>query len=302
MTAVIAVCVALTVINIVGLKQGMLAIFALTVLKLLPLTLLIVLGLAHTNPEIFTSAEIPPFDTLGETALILFYAFVGFESALIPAGEARRPRRDLPLALTYTILAIGVFYFLIQIVTISVLPEMGDSDTPLADVAMVLMGATGAGVLTFGAVLSISGNLTSSMLSAPRMLYVMGHDGSLPAWFGRVHARFRTPANAILSYGIFSIALALSGGFVWLAVMSTVVRLLVYILCILTLPVLPRKIEEDERQFSLPGGMAIPVLGLLLSLWLLTHASLDSWLATGGFMLLGSVFYLFTRRSRPIRS
>ena len=302
MTAVVAVCGALTVINIVGLKQGMLAIFALTILKLLPLTLLIVLGLAHTNPEIFTSAEIPSFDSLGETALILFYAFVGFESALIPAGEARSPRRDIPTALVQTILAIAVFYFLIQVVTISIVPDIGNSNTPLADVAMVLMGSAGAGLLTFGAVLSISGNLTSSMLSAPRMLYVMGHDGSLPAWFGRVHDKFRTPANAILSYGLFSIALALSGGFVWLAVMSTVVRLLVYILCILTLPVLPKKIQEDERQFSLPGGMAIPVMGLLLSFWLLTHASLQSWLATGSFMLLGSVLYLFTGRSRRGRA
>jgi amino acid transporter len=113
-----------------------------------------------------------------------------------------------------------------------------------------------------------------------------------------VHEKFRTPANAILSYGIFSIVLALSGGFVWLAVMSTVVRLLVYIMCILTLPMLPKKIEEDENQFSLPGGMTIPIMGLLLSVWLLTHASLQSWLATGGFMLLGSVIYFFTNRQR----
>jgi amino acid transporter len=296
LTAVIAVCVALTAINIVGLKQGMLALFALTILKLLPLTLLIILGLVYTNPDIFTSAEIPSFDTLGETALILFYAFVGFESALIPAGEARSPRRDIPAALVQTILAIAVFYFLIQVVTISIIPDVGDSNTPLADVALVLMGSAGAGLLTLGAVLSISGNLTSSMLSAPRMLYVMGHDGSLPAWFGRVHKAFRTPANAILSYGVFSIVLAVSGGFVWLAVMSTVVRLLVYILCILTLPILPKKIEEDERQFSLPGGMAIPVMGLLLSVWLLTHASWQSWLATGAFMLLGSIFYWLTGR------
>jgi amino acid transporter len=296
LTAVIAVCVALTAINVVGLKQGMLALFALTILKLLPLTLLIILGLAHTNPDIFTSAEIPSFDSLGETALILFYAFVGFESALIPAGEARSPRRDIPTALVQTILAIAVFYFLIQVVTISIIPDVGDSNTPLADVALVLMGSAGAGLLTLGAVLSISGNLTSSMLSAPRMLYVMGHDGSLPAWFGGVHKTFRTPANAILSYGVFSTVLAVSGGFVWLAVMSTVVRLLVYILCILTLPVLPKKIEEDERQFSLPGGMAIPAMGLLLSIWLLTHASWQSWLATGAFMLLGSIFYWFTGR------
>ena len=67
-------------------------------------------------------------------------------------------------------------------------------------------------------------------------------------------------------------------------------------MCIATLPILPRKIEEDDRQFRLPGGMAIPVMGILLSVWLLTHASWQSWLATGGFMLLGSILYFFTAR------
>jgi len=259
MAAVGLVCVALTAINVIG-------------------------------------AEIPPLDSLGETALILFYAFVGFESALIPAGEARSPRRDIPRALVKTILAVAVFYFLIQVVTISVAPDIAGSKTPLADVALILMGSAGAAILTLGAVFSITGNLTSSMLSAPRMVYVMAHDGSLPGFLSAVHETYRTPANAIMFYGLFAILLALSGGFIWLAVMSTVVRLLVYIMCILTLPVLHKKLGEYEGQFNLPGGMAIPVLALLLSLWLMTHASLQSWMATGGFMLLGAIFYALKRR------
>ena len=298
MTAVVLVCVVLSAINVVGVKQGLMAIFALTLLKLLPLVLLVVLGISQTNPQIFTSAEIPPLDSLGETALILFYAFVGFESALIPAGEARSPRRDIPLALVKTVLAVSVFYFLIQVVTISVAPDIGNSNTPLADVALILMGTAGAAVLTLGAVFSISGNLTSSMLSAPRMLYVMGHDGSLPPWLARVHEKFRTPSNAIISYGLFSIVLALSGGFVWLAIMSTAVRLVVYMMCILTLPVLDRKNDEYEGQFSLPGGLTIPVLALLLNFWLMTHVSIQSWLVCVGFMALGSILYFFTSHNR----
>ena len=290
------ICVLLAVINVIGVRQGMLAIFALTVLKLLPLVLLVFLGISQTNPEIFTGAQIPQFDSLGETMLIVFYAFVGFESAVIPAGEARNPRRDIPMALVRTILAITVFYFLIQVVTISVAPDIAGSKTPLADVALILMGTAGAAILTLGAVFSISGNLTSSMLSAPRMLYAMSRLGSLPAWFGIIHPRYQTPANAIAFYALFSIALALSGGFVFLAVMSTVVRLIVYVMCIATLPVLHRKLGEFEGQFRLFGGMAVPVLALVLSLWLMTHASMKSWLATGVFMLLGSVMYLITRR------
>lgn len=294
--AVGLVCVLLTVINLVGVRQGMLAIFALTVLKLLPLLLLVFLGISQTNPEIFTGARIPPLDSLGGTMLIVFYAFVGFESAVIPAGEARNPRRDIPLALVRTILAITIFYFLIQVVTISVAPDIAGSKTPLADIAQLLMGTAGAALLTLGAVFSITGNLTSSMLSAPRMLYAMGRLGSLPEWFGAVHPRFQTPSNAILFYAAFSIVLALSGGFVWLAAMSTVVRLMVYVMCIATLPVLQRKMGEYEGQFRLWGGMLIPVVALVISVWLMTHAALKSWLVTGVFMLAGSALYLVTRR------
>jgi amino acid transporter len=298
MSAVLLVCAVLAVINIIGIRQGMMAIFALTVLKLLPLLLLVFLGISQTNPDIFSGGDIPPLDSLGETMLIVFYAFVGFESAAIPAGEARNPKRDIPIALVRTILAITVFYFLIQVVTISVAPDIASSKTPLAEVARLLMGAAGAAILTLGAVFSIGGNITSSMLSAPRMVYAMGQLGSLPAWFGNIHPRFHTPANAILFYAVFSIALALSGGFVWLAVISTIVRLLVYVLCITTLPILHRKLAEYEGQFSLWGGMTIPVLALLLSLWLMSHASVNSWLVTAAFAAGGSLLYWITRRGR----
>jgi len=296
LVAVGLVCVVLTAINIIGIRQGMMAIFALTVLKLLPLILLVFLGISQTNPEIFTGADIPPLYSLGDTMLIVFYAFVGFESAVVPAGEARNARRDIPVALVRTILAITVFYFLIQIVTISVAPDVIGSRTPLADVAMILLGTAGAAILTLGAVFSITGNLTSSMLSAPRMLYAMGQLGSLPDWFGRIHPRFQTPTNAILFYAGFSIVLAMSGGFAFLAVISTIVRLMVYVMCIATLPVLHRKLGEYEGQFRLWGGMAIPIIALVISIWLMTHASLKSWTTTGAFLILGAVLYFLTRR------
>ena len=251
LVAVGLVCVVLTVINLVGVKQGMAAIFALTVLKLLPLVLLVFLGISQTNPEIFTGADIPKLDSLGDTMLIIFYAFVGFESAVIPAGEAKNPRRDIPMALVRTILAITVFYFLIQIVTISVAPDIAGSKTPLADIAQILMGTAGAAILTLGAVFSISGNLTSSMLSAPRMLYAMGSASEACRPGSEVFTRgFSTPSNAILFYSLFSIVLALSGGFVWLAAMSTVVRLMVYVMCITTLPVLQAGRSANTKASS----------------------------------------------------
>lgn len=293
---VTVICLLIVYVNVIGVKRGMAALFVITALKLIPLSLVVLLGITKINPDVFIAAELPVFEGLGETILVLLYAFVGFESSVIPAGEARNPRRDIPWALIKTTIFIGVFYFLIQLVSISVEPGIADSDMPLTDVAMILMGTAGAGLLAFGAVLSISGNLSAMMLSAPRLIYAMAHGRTLPAWFGDIHPLYHTPAHSIIFLGLVSLLLALSGSFIWLAAMSTIVRLLVYAGCILSLPGLQKTIEPVAGQFHLAGGFTIPAIALVLSLWLTTHASMESWLLTVGFAVLGSIFYALTRR------
>jgi amino acid transporter len=290
--AIAVMFVMLAIFNIVGVRQSMSVVFLFSALKLVPLFILILLGLSHIRPEILLQVDLPVTGTLGETILILLYAFVGFESAVVPAGEARNPRKDIPRAITFTVLTITVIYFLIQMISVSIMPELASSKTPLADVAEILMGATGAAMLTLGAVFSIGGNCSSSMLSAPRMTYALAKLDSLPAWFGVIHPRYKTPLNSILFYAVLGLVLALSGSFIWLAVVSTLARLLSYILGVAALPVLEKRIEKTEGQFHLPGGYFIPALALLLCLWLVSFASMTAWLTTAGFFALGSVLYL----------
>jgi len=290
--------VLLAAFNIVGVRQSMNVVFLFSALKLIPLSLLILLGLVHIQPDILLHPDLPVSGNLGETILILLYAFVGFESAVVPAGEARNPRKDIPRAITLTVLTITVVYFLIQLVSVSVLPELASSKTPLADVAVILMGATGAALLTFGAVFSIGGNCSASMLSAPRMTYALAKMGSLPEWFGKIHPRTRTPLNSILFYAVLGLVLALSGSFVWLAVVSTLARLLSYILGVAALPVLEKRIEKTEGQFRLKGGYLVPAIALGLCLWLITFASMTTWLTTAAFFTLGSLLYLASVKRR----
>lgn len=296
--AVAVMFVMLAIFNIVGVRQSMSVVFLFSALKLVPLFLLILLGLSHIRPEILVQVDLPVTGTLGETILILLYAFVGFESAVVPAGEGRNPRKDIPRAITITVLTITVLYFLVQMISVSVMPELASSKTPLADVAEILMGPTGAAMLTMGAVFSIGGNCSASMLSAPRMTYALAKLGSLPAWFGVIHPRYKTPLNSILFYAVLGLLLALSGSFIWLAVVSTLARLLSYILGVAALPVLEKRIEKTQGQFHLPGGYFIPALALLLCLWLVSFASMTAWLTTAGFFALGSVLYLASSR-RP---
>ena len=280
--------------NVLGVRRSMAVVYLFSALKLAPLLLLVMVGLSHVQPGLLIESGLPEISTFGETVLVLLYAFVGFESAVVLAGEARDPRRDIPRALTITVLTITVFYFLIQWISISALPGLANSKTPLADVAAVVLGASGAALLTLGAILSIGGNCSAAMLSAPRMTYALARMGSLPQWFGSVHPRFHTPVNSIVFYAIVALGLALSGSFVWLAVVSTLARLLSYILSVAALPVLERTMEPRADQFRLPGGYLIPVVALVLCLWLITYASLTAWLTTVGFFLLGTGLYFLS--------
>jgi amino acid transporter len=286
----------LTWLNVVGVKNSVGIVYVFTILKLLPLSLLILFGLGHVDLQMLGGAELPEFGNLGESVLIVLYAYVGFEGTVVTAGEGRSPRRDLPGALINTILMIALIYVLVQVVSISAMPDLATSSTALADVASIMFGPLGAGLLTLGAVFSISGNLSSSLLSAPRMTFALARDGTMPSWFANVHPTHHTPHVSIWIYGALCLAMALSGTFIWLAVMSTLVRLLAYMVCISALPLLERNPDVDEGEFKLPGGLLIPGIALILCLWLITYASLEAWLTTFVFMLVGSILYLYSRR------
>lgn len=288
----------MTMLSARGIRHSMTAVFALTAMKLLPLTLLILYGLGRVDLGMLMGASPPPLDGMGETILILLYAFVGFEGTTVTAGEGKQPRRDLPRALIQTIVLIGMLYFLVQVVSMATLPDLGERDAALTAVAEALAGWWGAVIMTLGAVFSIAGNLMSSVLSAPRMSYAMALEGSMPGWFARVHPRFRTPYNSVLFYGAVCLLMALTGSFVWLAAMSTLVRLITYMVCIAALPRLSTRTEATERAFRLPGGLLIPGIAMLLCLWLVTFASLRSWLTTAAFFLVGCGLYFHSRRRR----
>lgn len=290
----------MTWLNVAGVRNGMAVIYAFTVMKLLPLSLLVLFGLGHVDVGMLFGAEFPGLGEFGGTVLILMYAFVGFEGAVVNAGEGRNPKKDLPRALISTTVIIAVFYFLIQMTSQAVLPSLPESRTALADVATVLFGTVGAAVLTLGAAFSIGGNLMASVVSAPRMTWALAQDGLLPAWLGQVHPRHQTPHTSIWFYGAVSIALALTGSFVWLAIMSTLIRLLTYMISIMALPALSRRAREPELAFTLPGGMVIPTIAFGLCVWLMLQAPASAWWTLGAFILVGSVIYgLMKRQPKP---
>jgi amino acid transporter len=149
-----------------------------------------------------------------------------------------------------------------------------------------------------GVLASVGGNLVGSIFSSPRMTYALARDGHLPAWFGRVHPRYETPANSVLFYGVLAFLLAAFGTFAWLAVMGVLVRVLMYMLSIAAIPILRSRFQAAPDKFVLRGGYAIPFVAIVFCLWLLVQVKLDSWIVTGAFLLLGVALYASARRGK----
>ena len=141
----------------------------------------------------------------------MIFIYGGFDVVGTPAGEAIDPRRHVPFALVTTILAVMTIMTLAQIVAQGVLPDLAPHSTPIADAAAVFLGSAGALLVGAGSVVSMTGNNAGQVLSGSRMLFALAEHGELPAFFARIHPRFRTPANAVVFTSVVAVLLALSG-------------------------------------------------------------------------------------------
>lgn len=296
---IVTIAGGLTWANYVGVRGGVRTLGVLTFLKLAPIVLLILLGLTHVTGGTLIPEALPVIDDVGGTTLLLIYAYIGFESTTIVSGEAKNPSRGLPRALVSTVALIGVLYFLIVLVYVAVLPE-ADGSATLVDVGRALMGPAGAIAITLAAFFSIGGNLASIMLAVPRLTFALGEERLLPKWFSTIHEKYATPANSILFLGVLGTAFAITGTFEQLAVASSLMRLIGYVLCIVALPFVRRQADEETRAqaYRVKGSPVIASIALGLSLWIASQSAAEAWLMTGGLLAGGLVLYWLSRQRR----
>lgn len=289
---VVALIAALASINIVGIRRAIQAIDVLTLLKALPLLVLAIWGLASA-PGLPAPGPPPAFSAVEAAALLILYAFIGFENGVVPAGETRDPGRTIPRAMIGTIVATVALYFVVQLAYVSVMPSGAEPEAPLAAFAETLIGPAGAILLAAIAMMSVAGNLTGNLASSPRVTFAMAEGGMLPRWFGAISARFATPANSILFLALVAIALAVSGSFVWLAVVSTLARMIVYAACIAALPAAQRGrgLATGAGTFAMIGA------GLAVCLWVSAQSNWHSWATLAGLIAIGTLLYAVARRA-----
>lgn len=289
---------AIAIVNIRGIRLSSFVVNSLTIGKLLPLVVFIAAGLFAIEFSRLVPDRPLAFSDVSATGLLLIFAFGGYEVVPVVAGETRDPGRSVPFALIMTIVIATLVMTLAQVVALGTLPGLAASRTPLADAAAVFLGAAGAAMLTFGVVLSATGNNMGHALSGSRNLFALAEQGDLPPFFGRIHPSFRTPTNAILVTAAVGLVLALSGRFAALAAVSAVSRLVVYVLtCAATLRLRHHRFAPHVQpaRFTVPLGPAIPTLAILFALGILAGAS-GAQLRAGGYALAaGAALYLIAR-------
>lgn len=292
MTGIIAT---LAFINILGIRQSAWVVNTLTVAKLVPLTLFIVVGLAAIDGAALTIGPLPPLPDLSTSALLLIFAFGGYEVIPVPAGESKDPQRTVPFALIMTIAVVTTVLTLTQIVALGTLPGLAASKTPLAAAAALVMGASGAVVMTVGAVLSTLGNNMGQALSGSRSLFALAENGDLPRVFAKVSPRFGTPYVAILFTAAVSLVLATTGSFAGMAAASAVSRLVVYVAtCAAALRLRNARFagEVPPARMTVPFGPVIPCAAILIALSILFGAKPEQLRAGAYALAAGAVLFV----------
>jgi APA family basic amino acid/polyamine antiporter len=290
-----AVYAVLVLINIRGVREGAGAVTIITVAKLLPLLLFVGVGIFFLHPPNLGWGGWPTSKALGDAVILLIFAFVGIEVALIPSGEVKNPARTVPRSAYLALVITTIIYILIQIVAQGTLGAdlANHPEAPLAESAAKFLGDAGRTILIAGATVSAFGFVTSDILSSPRMVFAFGRDGALPKFFAHVHPRYRSPDVAIITYAIIAFALSISGTFEQLAILSNVAILLLYLLCCASCWILvQRDIRSDGAPFNFPGMKIVPALAIIAIIWILAHATAREFVVTGIVLTVASILYL----------
>jgi APA family basic amino acid/polyamine antiporter len=295
------VVAALTVVLVRGVKESARLNAALVVLKLVLVVGFVALGAAYVEPAHWHPFAPHGFRGVWAGASIAFFSYIGFDAVSTLAEETRNPQKDLPRGMMWSLGLCAVLYVCVGGVMTGLVPaaELAAGD-PLA-VALRAVGLERAAtVMSLGAIVAMTAVLLVFQVGQPRILYAMARDGLLPPAFGRVHARFRTPALGTVLTGLF---VGLAPTFMTqdqALELTNIGTLFAFLLVALGVIVLRVREPGRARPFRCPGYPVTPVLAALSCVVLIAGLPAANWWRFAVWLAVGLVVYFGygARRSR----
>lgn len=289
----------LTIMNIAGVKISKILNNLMTISKLVPLCVFIAVGLFFVNGSNFT-----PFvpthmadGAFANAAITMFFAYTGFEAIAVAAEDFKDPKKDLPRGIILTMIIVTIIYMLVVGISIGILgPDLAVDKAPIQTAFGRAVGPVGAYFILLGTLFSMGGiNLAESFI-APRACTSLAEDGMLPAFLNR-RTSWGTPWASSVVVAILSILLAWSGSFTTLAAISAVSRFTQYLPTVLSVIVFRRKWKDRERTYKIPGGIFVPVVAFLTSLWMLSNAKpMQLVWGLGGILVIAPNYLVYKKK------
>ena len=291
----------LAFINIRGAKQGVQFIVFTTIAKLIPLLLLIAFGTGYITAENLKWKHALTANNIGASTLVLFYAFLGIESAVTNSGEFKNPAKTVPLGILGGLSFVLILYIAIQLVTQGILGDqlVVFKEAPLTEVSKILFGSFGSILIVTGTAIAMLGSLSGEILAIPRVLFAGARDGILPKALSKVHPQFFTPHIAIIVYAALGFLFAVFGGFKQLIILASAATLLIYLGVVLaTIKLRFKKLAVAEKTFTIPGGITVPLIATAIIIWLLSNLSKQEIIGISLFILILSFIFLIVKMIR----
>ncbi|HUO85145.1 MAG TPA: amino acid permease [Thermoanaerobaculia bacterium] len=300
----IATVWALTLVNILGVRKAGMLQLVTAVLKILPLILIGTAGLLYLRGEHFTPLNPQGgslFGAVSSSAALTLWAFLGFESATIPAGNVRDPRRTIPRATIIGTLIAATVYILGTVAVMGIMPRemLASSTAPFADAARLIWGDWGGWLVGAGAVISCFGALNGWILVTGSLPMAMAEEGLFPRIFTRI-SRWGTPAHGLVIASTLVTFLVLAnftrglvGMFTALILLSTLASLFPYVICSMAQIVLARGRNEQHR---FRRDAVIASLGFVYALWAIGGSGQQTVFWGFLFLLAGVPVYVVVTR------
>lgn len=296
--AALMIC-ALGAVNYIGVRPGAWLVNLAVVGKLTAIFCFVGVGLMAIDPSRLGGTLPHGMAGVGNGVYLALFPLQGFEAVPVPAGEARNPKRTVPLGTMGSLVFAALLFVLVQAVLVMSFPNLGEeSMTPLVDAARYV-GPTLGTIVLVGGLISVGGFTAGAALGSPRFAQAIAHRGQLPAALARIHPRYGTPHVSIAVTATLAAVLALPFDYRQLVGMSNIVVVFQYAATCLAVPVLRRRQVRKPGGWVIPGGDAIPVLGALGSLALLSGASLHEFIFAFISIGIGLALTTLTRKQQP---
>lgn len=297
-----AMIIILTILNIAGVNATKILSNIITISKLVPLIAFIVIGIFFVNgadfSPIFPGNEYQE-GTFASAAILLFFAYTGFEAIAVAAEDMENPKKNLPRAIIVTMIIVSVLYMLILGISIGIMgTDLAHTKAPIQDAFGMILGPAGAYFVLAGTLLSMGGiNMAESFLG-PRVCTSLAEDGMLPAALAKRTA-WNTPYVASIVTAVFSILLAWSGSFTTLAAISAVSRFTQYLPTCIAVIIFRKKWSDKERPYTIPFGLTIPIIAIVVSLWMLAQAQISQLIwGFGGCIVVLPFYFIYLNKKR----